>query len=99
MEMKDLRGKKKKDLMVLLRDARLELGRLRLEKKVGSLTDPSEIRKKRREVARIATVFKEKEILEKLEKPASESSSPSLEEKDSPGRKVKKERGSRPSKK
>jgi large subunit ribosomal protein L29 len=67
MTTKELREKKKGELVKLLKESRLELAKLRLERKLESLTDPSEIRKKRREVAKIITVLKEKEVLDKIE--------------------------------
>lgn len=63
MRIKELRGKEKSELLKLLKEAQQELVKLRLERKVGSLADGSAILKKRKEMARIATVLREKEIL------------------------------------
>lgn len=65
---KELREKKKDELLKLLEEARSELVKLRLERKTGSLADGSAIRKKRKEAARILTVLGEKEILKEAEK-------------------------------
>lgn len=66
MEIKELREKEKNELVKLLKEARLELVKLRSERKIGSLSDGSAITKKRGEIARILTVLKEKEILRKV---------------------------------
>jgi len=68
MEIKELREKEKSELVKLLKEARLELVKLRLERKVGSLSDGSTITKKRKELARILTALKEKEILREVTK-------------------------------
>lgn len=64
MEAKELRKKEKKELLKLLSDTRGEIFELRASRTVGSLPDGSGIQKKRREVAKIKTVLKEKEILD-----------------------------------
>jgi len=63
MEAKELRKKEKKELIKLLSNARGEIVELRSSRAVGSLPDGSGIQKKRREVAKIKTVLKEREIL------------------------------------
>lgn len=72
MEIKELRGKKKDELIKLLKEVRLELVKLRLDRKIGSLVDGSVINKKRRGIARILTVLREKEILGEVVKVAGE---------------------------
>lgn len=64
MKIKELREKGKNELMKLLKEVRVELVKLRLDRKVGSLADGSAIGKRRKEIAKILTVLKEKEILE-----------------------------------
>lgn len=63
MNVKELRKKEEKELLKLLDEKRKELVKHRLDRKVGSLMNGSEITKMRREVARILTVLKEKEVL------------------------------------
>lgn len=68
MEIKELREKGRTELMKLLKEARIELVRLKTEREVDSLADGSVIRKKRREIARLLTILKEKEILGEVSK-------------------------------
>lgn len=68
MEIKELREKEKSELVKLLKEARLELVKLRSERRIGSLSDGSTITKKRKELARILTILKEKEILREVTK-------------------------------
>lgn len=70
MEIKELREKEKNELIKLLEEARAELVKLRLERKIGSLVDGSTISKKRKEIVKILTVLREKEILEDAKKKA-----------------------------
>jgi len=70
MEIKELREKGKNELIKLLEEARVELVKLRLERKIGSLVDGSAISKKRKEIVKILTVLREKEILEDAKKKA-----------------------------
>lgn len=63
MKIKELREKEKSELLKLLKEVQQELVKLRLERKAGSVVDGSTIPKKRKEMARIATVLREKEIL------------------------------------
>lgn len=64
MEIKELREKGKSELIKLLKEARMELVKLNLDRRSGSLANGSVLEKKRKEIARILTVLKEKEILE-----------------------------------
>lgn len=66
METKELRKKEKKELVKMLTDIRGELGDLRSSRALGSLPNGSEIQKKRRDIARIKTVLKEKEIVDEV---------------------------------
>jgi len=63
MEIKDLRDKERGELLKLLKEARLEMVRLKMERKTGSLADGSTIHKKQKEIAQTTTVLREKEIL------------------------------------
>lgn len=81
MEIKELREKGGNELVKLLNEARMELVKLRLNRKIGSLVDGSAIHKKRREIARILTVLREKEILQGVEKVAEESKEEKVVEK------------------
>jgi len=63
MGVKELRKKRRSELSESLRKAREELVRFRLDRKLGSLADGSKLMKKRKEIARILTVLREKEIL------------------------------------
>lgn len=69
---KELRGKENKELVKLLTGARSKLINLRASRATGSLPDGSELRKERREIARILTVLKEQEILDKVKKSVKE---------------------------
>lgn len=65
-EMKGLREKEDKELRKILGETRAGLSRISGERASGSQKDSSSSRKKRREVARILTVLKEKEILKQV---------------------------------
>ena len=84
MKIKELREKGKNELIKLLKEARAELVKLRLERKIGSLVDGSAIGKKRKEIVKILTVLREKEILEeatevkKVKSKSEKESPPSL---------------------
>lgn len=64
--MKGLREKEDKELRKILGETRADLSRISGERASGSQKDSSSSRKKRREVARILTVLKEKEILKQV---------------------------------
>ena len=57
MEIKDLRDKERGELLKLLKEARLELVRLKMERKTGSLADGSTIHKKQKEIAQSVIAF------------------------------------------
>ncbi|NIT03822.1 50S ribosomal protein L29 [Candidatus Saccharibacteria bacterium] len=67
VEVKELRGKEKKELIKTLKDAREELVRLRSSRALENLPDGSVLEKKKKEIARVLTVLKEKEILEQAQ--------------------------------
>lgn len=64
--MKDLREKESKELYKILGEIRTELAAIPGERATGSQKDTSSARKKRREVARVLTVLKEKQILKEV---------------------------------
>jgi len=59
----ELRKKNKTELSEELSKLRLELGGLTRGHRTGGLKDASVLRQKRREIARLMTVIREKEIL------------------------------------
>jgi len=60
---KELREKEGKELRKVLQSTRVELAQLSGQRVGGSLKDNSTLKKKRKEVAQVLTVLKEKEIL------------------------------------
>ena len=60
MKPKELRGMKVEELENKLRDARLELMKLKGKKSLGTLDKPASLRNTRRLIARILTVLGEK---------------------------------------
>lgn len=56
----ELKARPKAELKTLAQDTQKELTRLRVELKVGKLKDTSLVRKRRRELAGILTLIKEK---------------------------------------
>jgi ribosomal protein L29 len=65
-KMKELREKEEKELRKILDETQAEISQLRGKRATGALADTSSILKNRREVARILTVFGEKEVLKKV---------------------------------
>ncbi|GMR19106.1 MAG: hypothetical protein BMS9Abin34_232 [Patescibacteria group bacterium] len=63
LKIKALREKEDKELGKLLAGAQSELVNLRALRVTGSQSDGSALQKKRREIARILTVLKERQIL------------------------------------
>lgn len=59
MEAKELRQKPKKDLMRLLSERRERLRALRFDLSQGKLKDPTEIKRARKDIARILTLLKD----------------------------------------
>ncbi|MFN3976712.1 MAG: 50S ribosomal protein L29 [Aquificaceae bacterium] len=62
MKAKDLRKLSIKDLLKREEELRRELLRLRFKKKVEGLPNPMEKRNKRRELARVLTIIREKQL-------------------------------------
>lgn len=58
----DLRKKSLKELEELLDELKMELLKLRFKKQVQGLENPMEIRKLKRNVARVLTVIREKQL-------------------------------------
>ncbi len=58
----DLRKKSIKELQELVDEMKMELLRLRFKKQVQGLENPMEIRKLKRNIARVLTVIREKEL-------------------------------------
>lgn len=65
MQISELRTKTKKELLTLLQSLQKELLSLRFDLAKEKLKDTSRVKKIRKDVARIKTVLREKEILEK----------------------------------
>lgn len=64
MKLKELRKLNLTELKNKLSQARKELGQLRLETSIGKIKDTNAATKKRKEIARMLTVIKEKEIIQ-----------------------------------
>ncbi|MCS7307257.1 MAG: 50S ribosomal protein L29 [Aquificaceae bacterium] len=62
MSVEELRKLSVKDLRKKEQELRKELLRLRIKKKVESLPNPMQIRNTRRELARVLTIIREKEL-------------------------------------
>jgi len=60
--LEELRKKTIKELQELLDELKMELLRLRFKKQVQGLENPMEIRKVKRNIARVLTVIREKEL-------------------------------------
>ena len=58
----DLRKKSIKELQELVDEMKMELLRLRFKKQVQGLENPMEIRKLKRNIARVLTVIREKQL-------------------------------------
>ncbi|MCX6725866.1 MAG: 50S ribosomal protein L29 [Candidatus Shapirobacteria bacterium] len=61
-EIKELHQKKIEELKIMLEKIAKEIVNFRMEKQSGKLKNVSLLNKKKREVARIKTIIKEKEI-------------------------------------
>jgi large subunit ribosomal protein L29 len=66
MEINELRQKNEEELKSLVEDGEKELQELRIEHRTEGLVDTSELKKKRKDIARVKTVLREKEILEEI---------------------------------
>ncbi|WPM32332.1 50S ribosomal protein L29 [Hydrogenobacter sp. T-2] len=62
MKTKDLRKLSLQDLIKKEQELRRELFRLRIKKKVEGLPNPMQIRNTRRDLARVLTLIKEKQL-------------------------------------
>ncbi len=60
--LEDIRKKSIKELEELLDELKMELLRLRFKKQVQGLDNPMEIRKVKRNIARVLTVIREKQL-------------------------------------
>jgi len=63
---KELRKKSKSELSKSLLGERKKLVELRMNRKVGALSDGSKIAQARKEVARVLTILEEKRVLEEV---------------------------------
>jgi len=61
-EIKELHSQSKKQLFALQRKVQAELVKLRAELAAGKLKDVHQLKKKRRDLARIKTIISEKEL-------------------------------------
>ncbi len=64
LKIKDIRELSNKDLEGKIRDAKKELFNLRMKQATGTLEKPSKIKELRKDVARMKTVMREREIKE-----------------------------------
>jgi large subunit ribosomal protein L29 len=62
MKAKELRKLKPEELRKRADELKMELLKLRFQQKISGLDDPMKIRNTRREIARILTVLREKEL-------------------------------------
>ncbi len=64
MKIKELRELSNKDLETKIRESKKELFNLRLKQSTGTLEKPSKIKELRKDVARMKTIMREREIEE-----------------------------------
>ncbi len=64
LKIKDLRELSDKELEGKIREARKELFNLRMKQSVGTLEKPSKIKELRKDVARMKTIMRERELEE-----------------------------------
>jgi len=64
VEIKDLRALSNKELEGKIREAKKELFNLRMKQSTGTLEKPSKIRELRKDVARMKTILRERELKE-----------------------------------
>lgn len=62
MEMKDIRGLESAELETRVNDLRQSIFDLRMKLKTGRLDAPSDIQKTRRDLARVLTVLRERQL-------------------------------------
>ena len=66
MKIKDLRELSNKELEGKIRESKKELFNLRLKQSTGTLEKPSKIKELRKEVARMKTIMRERELNEEV---------------------------------
>lgn len=66
MEIKTLRELSNKELEGKIREAKKELFTLRMNQSTGTLEKPSKIKELRKDVARMKTIMRERELLEEV---------------------------------
>ena len=64
MKIKDLRELSDKDLESKIREAKKELFNLRMKQSTGTLEKPSKLKELRKDVARMKTILRERELKE-----------------------------------
>ena len=62
LKIKDLRELSNKELETKIKDAKQELFTLRMKQSTGTLEKPSKIKELRKDVARMKTILREREI-------------------------------------
>lgn len=66
MEIKTLRELSNKELEGKIREAKKELFTLRMNQSTGTLEKPSKIKELRKDIARMKTIMRERELLEEV---------------------------------
>ncbi len=66
MSIKNLRELSNKDLESKIREAKKELFNLRMKQSTGTLEKPSKIKELRKDVARMKTIIRERELNEEV---------------------------------
>lgn len=67
-ELNNLKGTEVKSLFIKAKDLKKEINDLHLEKNMNKLKDLKSISKKRKELALVLTILRQKQLLEELEK-------------------------------
>jgi large subunit ribosomal protein L29 len=67
MKAADIRALSIEEIASKLEDAREAYFKLRFQSAVGQLTDPSQLRLARREIARLATILRERQLAAEVE--------------------------------
>lgn len=66
MKFKDLENKDNRELEVMLKEAKIKLGKLRFELANKSLKDSSQMSKTRKEIAQIMTAIRNQKIINRI---------------------------------
>ena len=66
LKIKELRELSNKELETKIREAKKELFNLRMKQSTGTLEKPSKIRELRKDVARMKTIIRERELNEEV---------------------------------